>query len=202
MEMITMAGTYVAWLKEQETREQDPVGWFAQFWRDLPDKPRLHAPHSITKHLEERDLFRLTPGLTEAHDAALAEYRKHRERTVRSVASEAGVQVPDDQQPERGLAGQAIDSATEKAVAAAQRHMPDGGQQALQGVQITGQGQSQPLAVRFEDSTSVADRLDRIEHLIREMIRVFGLRIEELGFSAADWDRMYQAADLAAVPDE
>jgi hypothetical protein len=70
--------TFVQWLKDQEKREGDPVGWFACYWRDLEDKPRLSSPASIAKHLEDRGLFQSVNGLTEAYDATLAEFRAAR----------------------------------------------------------------------------------------------------------------------------
>jgi hypothetical protein len=191
-------GTYVQWLKEQEHRENDPVGWFAQFWRDLPDKPRLSAPASISKHLEDRDLFRLTPGLTEAHDTALSEYRKQREQTVRAVATEAGVQVPQGE-PEQGLAGQAVQRATEAAVQAAQAHMPGYGQQ-VQGELFSAQ-----------EAHPETGQLDRIEHMLKMIMQHLGLAITAdriasgsityTSWQPEDWDAMYRVADLSAVPD-
>ena len=118
--------TFVTWLKDQEKREGDPVGWFARFWRDLEGKPRLSAVASVTKHLEDRHLFEQVHGLTEAHDATLVEYRAHRAGTVRAVAQDAGVQLPlpehqpGAEEPPRGLAGQAVDRATAAAQEAAQ----------------------------------------------------------------------------------
>ena len=119
--------SFVSWLKEQEGREQDPVGWFAVFWRER-EHPRLSSPASIAKWLEDQRLFETTPGLTEAYDATLAEYRKVRAEVVRDTASQAGVQLPlpehqpGAEEPERGLAGQAVDRATQAAQEAAQAH--------------------------------------------------------------------------------
>lgn len=120
--------SFVSWMKDQEKSEGDPVGWFARFWRDLEGKPRLSSPASIAKYLEDKGLFQATNGLTEAYDATLGAYRAVRAGVVRDAAQADGVQLPLPEhqpgaaEPERGLAGQAVDRATEAAVAAAQLH--------------------------------------------------------------------------------
>jgi hypothetical protein len=121
--------SFVSWLKDQEKRDNDPVGWFACFWRDLEGKPRLSSPASIAKHLEDRDLFQSTQYLTEAYDATLSEYRKVRAGIVQAAASEAGVPLPEHQpgtevqgELELGLAGQAVQNATNAAMEAARAH--------------------------------------------------------------------------------
>lgn len=124
--------SFVQWLKDQEKREHDPVGWFATYWRTLEDKPRLSSPASIAKHLEDRHLFESVNGLTEAYDATLSEYRKFRAGVVQGVAQEAGVQLqlpehgPQEpaEPPGPGLAGQAVAHATQEGLAAAQAQIP------------------------------------------------------------------------------
>lgn len=176
--------TFTQWLKEQEGREGDPVGWFAQFWRDLEGKPRLSAVHSVTKHLEDRNLFQLTPGLTEAHDAALAEYRHQREAVMRPVPQE------------RGLAGQAVDRATEAGLAAAAKH--------AQPEQVQGELFSAELV-------SDKPQLDRIEAKLDEIRAHLGLAVTAdriasgpvtMASWSLDWGGWFAQADLAAVPDE
>lgn len=119
--------SFVGWMKDQEKREQDPVGWFAQFWRDR-EHPRLSSPASIAKWLEDQGLFQSTPGLTEAYDATLAEWRKLRAQVVHDTAAQAGVQLPEhspqfvqEQLPMPGPA-EAVARATAAGVAAGAAH--------------------------------------------------------------------------------
>lgn len=126
--MITMV-SFVSWMKEQEKREQDPVGWFARYWRDL-EHPRLSSPASIAKWLEDQGLFQSVNGLTEGYDTTLAEYRHVREGVVRDTAQGAGITLPEHgpqepaEPPGQGLAGQAVAHATQEGLAAAQAQIP------------------------------------------------------------------------------
>ncbi len=76
--------TYSGWLKDQGKR-QDAVGWFSRYWFGLEGRPRLSAVSSITEHLEARGLFQSVEHLTEAHDAAMKEYRQVRAGIVQAV---------------------------------------------------------------------------------------------------------------------
>lgn len=107
--------SFVNWLNEQARRDNDPVGWFARYWRDLPEHPRLSSPASIARHLEDRGLFASTEGLTTAYDAALKEYRTVRSQVVQDVS---GVPLP----PEVQDPGLAVQQATQAGIAAAQAH--------------------------------------------------------------------------------
>ena len=78
--------TYSGWLKEQKART-DAVGWFAKYWFALEGRPKLSAVSSITEHLESRGLFSSVEHLTEAHDAAMREYRQMRDGVARPVPS-------------------------------------------------------------------------------------------------------------------
>jgi hypothetical protein len=120
--------SFVAWMHDQEKREGDPVGWFACYWRDLENKPRLSSPASIAKHLEDRGLFQSVNGLTEAYDRTLAEFRAVRAGSpLQPVPDQLpGVQdqlpLPDAQEPAQGPAGLAVTHAAEAGLAAAQAH--------------------------------------------------------------------------------
>lgn len=95
--------TFTQWLHDQEKREDDPVGWFARYWRDLDQRPRLSSPASIARHLEDRGLFEAEkPHLQQAYDATLREYRHVRDQTVQQVS---GVDLSAPQEPLPGMPG-------------------------------------------------------------------------------------------------
>ena len=86
--------TFVSWLHDQEQRE-DSIGWFAQYWAGLGEKPRLSAHESVRKHLNDRHLLSgegAQPGLAEAFDTALAEYRQQR---ILNAAGDANATLSD-----------------------------------------------------------------------------------------------------------
>jgi hypothetical protein len=125
--------TYSGWLKEQKGRT-DAVGWFAKYWFSLEGRPKLSAVSSITEHLESRGLFQSVEHLTEAHDAAMHEYREVRAGVMRPVADNPGQQdtlpgMETDQPPKEGAfgipqqsPGEIIAAATAAGVEAGKRH--------------------------------------------------------------------------------
>jgi hypothetical protein len=155
--------SFVAWMKDQEKREGDPVGWFACYWRDL-EHPRLSSPASIAKYLEDQRLFENVNGLTEAYDATLSEYRKVRAGIVQDAARADGIQIPlpehqpgEPVEPGAGqpasLAGQAVARATAAAQEAVQRHQ----------VTITGQAGGTPVDQVEVMLGIIMRKLERIE---------------------------------------
>lgn len=200
--------TFAGWLADQRKRD-DAVGWFARYWRDLPETPRLSSPASIGSHLEDRTTKpgqnkageRLPYGFTDpdggnyvrdAYDATLHEYRGVRAEIVQSAAAAEGVPVQPElpldgvQQPAEpqpaSLAGQAVERATAAAKAAAQRHVPAG-----------------------------MTQLDRIEAKLDEIRLHLGLAITadqiasgsitypEPVIMGIDWAQWYAVADLSAA---
>ena len=119
--------TYSGWLKEQKART-DAVGWFAKYWFSLEGRPKLSAVSSITEHLESRGLFQSVEHLTEAHDAAMKEYRRMRDGVVRSVQEQLPVGNSDTGDPAGEVRddpltpGQVVDRATAAGMAAARAH--------------------------------------------------------------------------------
>jgi hypothetical protein len=116
--------TYSGWLKEQKART-DAVGWFAKYWFSLEGRPKLSAVSSITEHLEQRGLFASVEHLTEAHDAAMKEYREVRAGVMRPVADNTGQQdtLPGMEVRDDPLTpGEIVDRATQAGVAAAKSH--------------------------------------------------------------------------------
>ena len=194
--------SFVQWMKEQEKREGDPVGWFACYWRDLDGKPRLSSPSSIARYLEDQGLFQSVNGLTEGFDATLAEYRHVREGVVRSTAQGAGIQLPEHgpQEPAEaqtpGLAGQAVAQATAAGLAAAERHAQRHGITATPDdlanriVVTTGQPEGSPLDQIHWMLNAVYRKLERIE-------RAMGLATDEDGGAVPaqlPWSAWYEQA--------
>lgn len=206
--------TFAGWLNDQRKRE-DAVGWFARYWRDLPETPRLSAPSSFASHLEDREShpgqdkagnrlpygFRDPDGgsyVRDAYDATLAEYRNVRAQIVQSVAG-----VPDDapEQPAGpenrsqdvpGPAGQAVARATEAGKAAAAAH-----DNTSPGVTI-----SSSRNTSYEPS-----QLDRIEAKLDGIRQHLGLAspaaasfvFAEQPIMSADWAAWFAQADLSAA---
>ena len=177
--------TFVQWLHAQEKREDDPVGWFARYWRDLPQRPRLSSPASIARHLEDRGLFvENAPHLQQAYDATLKEYRHVRDQTVQEAISAAqplpGMPEPDAESLPSSP-GQWVEHAAQAGMAAA-------AQAARPATQLD----------RIETLLAVVSRkLEGIE-------RVLGLASDEDGAvlpAELPWGDLYAVADMTAEAD-
>jgi hypothetical protein len=207
--------TFVGWLRDQQKREGDPVGWFANYWDRLEGKPRLSSPASIAKHLEDRGLFQAQHGLTEAYDATLSEYRKIRAGVVKAAAAESGVEIPAGmvqdqlpleqpqeaaQPPGRSLAGQAVDRATDAAVQAAQAHG------IITPPQVATGGTILPNRTEITGGRSQLDRIERLlAMLCRQQERILmalGLAGDEDGGAVPaqlPWSDWYEQAAVFAT---
>ena len=207
--------TFAGWLADQRKRD-DAVGWFARYWRDLPETPRLSSPASIGSHLEDRTTKpgqnkageRLPFGFTDpdggnyvrdAYDATLHEYRQVRAEIAQSAAAADGVpgaEAGAEPQP-ASLAGQAVERATQAAQAAVQRHAAMSPGVTISSSRITSHEQSQ---------------LDRIEAKLDEIRLHLGLAItadriadgpvtypEDGLITGVDWAQWYAVADLSAA---
>ena len=177
--------TFVQWLNKQADRQDDPVGWFARYWRDLPQRPRLSSPASIARHLEDRGLFvENAPHLQQAYDATLKEYRHVRDQVVQEVsgvdpnAAQPPLPGMPEPQPQLGY-GEQVEHATRAGVEAAE------------------------AAARPKMT-----QLDRIETLLAVVSRklegierVLGLASDEDGAvlpAEIPWGDLYAVADMAA----
>jgi hypothetical protein len=205
--------TFAGWLSEQRKRE-DAVGWFARYWRDLPETPRLSSPASIASHLEDRTTKpgqnkageRLPYGFTDpeggvhvrdAYDQTLHEYRAVRAQIVQSAAQEDGLPAgaPEPPAGPQSAAGVAVAAATAAAQEAAARHPVTSGMIAPSQVTIT--HGSAALGTSEALLAAIYRKLSRIE-------RAMGLESDEDGGQIPvelPWGAWYAQADLAAVPD-
>ena len=196
--------TFAGWLAEQRKRE-DAVGWFARYWRDLPETPRLSSPASIASHLEDRTTKpgqdkageRLPFGFTDpdggnyvrdAYDQTLHQYREVRAQIVQSAAADAGVAGDTPEQPAgpQSPAGFAVEAATQAAMAAAQRHAavppaPD-------------QAQMPPRA-----QMGTGELLEDIWRKLCRIEAVLGISADEPESAELPWGAWYAQADLAAA---
>lgn len=214
--------TFAGWLAEQRKRE-DAVGWFARYWHDLPETPRLSSPSSICAHLEDRTAkpgqdkagnylpfgFKDPDGgghVRDAYDQTLHEYRAVRTQIVSSAVPEAGVPGPQD---DAGVTPGAIAGAGMPGAGESLSAPPDG---------MTAQPQS-PAGVAVQRATAAAQaavaarppQLDRIERMLAGLMRKFegiertlGLWTDDDGYpldAELPWADWYARADLAAVPE-
>lgn len=172
--------TFVQWLHAQEKREDDPVGWFARYWRDLPQRPRLSSPASIARHLEDRGLFaENAPHLQQAYDATLKEYRHVRDQTAAAVGgADLSEPLPGMPEPPQLSPGQVVEQAARAGMAAAEA-----------------------ARARTAPPTGTGDKLDLILRKLEGIERILGLASDEDGAvlpAEIPWGDLYAVADMAA----